>query len=278
MAMTEAPMALSVSVLPGIPLVAAGMDLARLIASAAQQAGVVLGAQDVVVVAQKIVSKAEGRVVDLGCVEAGPLALELAALTGRLPALAQLILDEATEVMRATPAAIITRHRTGHVTANSGIDASNVEGGNVEGGNVEGGNVEGGSVAGGAGDMVLLWPRDPDASARAIRAGLPGKPAVVIADSLGRAWRQGTVGTAIGAAGLVHTDDRRGQVDMFGRTLQATIVAVADAIAAFAVLAIGEGAEGTPVAIVRGAGRWVTETDGTGAAAIMRPAEGDLFP
>ncbi len=268
MAMTEAPMALSVSVLPGIPLVAAGMDLARLIASAAQQAGVVLGAQDVVVVAQKIVSKAEGRVVDLGCVEAGPLALELAALTGRLPALAQLILDEATEVMRATPAAIITRHRTGHVTANSGIDASNVEGGNVEGG----------SVAGGAGDMVLLWPRDPDASARAIRAGLPGKPAVVIADSLGRAWRQGTVGTAIGAAGLVHTDDRRGQVDMFGRTLQATIVAVADAIAAFAVLAIGEGAEGTPVAIVRGAGRWVTETDGTGAAAIMRPAEGDLFP
>ena len=262
MAMTEAPMALSVSVLPGIPLVAAGMDLARLIASAAQQAGVDLGAQDVVVVAQKIVSKAEGRVVDLGCVEPGPQALELAALTGRPPALAQLILDEAMEVMRATPAAIITRHRTGHVTANSGIDASNVEGGNV---------------AGGAGDMVLLWPRDPDASARAIRAGLPGKPAVVIADSLGRAWRQGTVGTAIGAAGLVHTDDRRGQVDMFGRTLQATIVAVADAIAAFAVLAIGEGAEGTPVAIVRGAGRWVTEADGTGAAAIMRPAEGDLF-
>lgn len=255
--MTEAQMALSVSVLPGIPLVAAGMDLARLIASAAQQAGVDLGAQDVVVVAQKIVSKAEGRVVDLGGVEAGPLALELAALTGRLPALAQLILDEATEVMRATPAAIITRHRTGHVTANSGIDASN--------------------VASGAGDMVLLWPRDPDASARAIRAGLPGKPAVVIADSLGRAWRLGTVGTAIGAAGLVHTDDRRGQVDMFGRTLQATIVAVADAIAAFAVLAMGEGAEGTPIAIVRGAGRWVTEADGTGAAAIMRPAEGDFF-
>ncbi|MEO7247762.1 MAG: coenzyme F420-0:L-glutamate ligase, partial [Novosphingobium sp.] len=174
------------------------------------------------------------------------------------PALARLILDEAMAVMRATPLAIITRHHTGHVTANAGIDASNVEGGD--------------------GDMVLLWPRDPDASARAIRAGLLGRPAVLIADSLGRAWRQGTLGTAIGCAGLIHTDDRRGQHDMFGRTLQATIVAVADAIAAFAVLAMGEGAEGTPVAVVRGAGRWVTEADGTGASAIMRPAAGDLFP
>ena len=234
------------------------MDLARIITHAAQQAGVVIGAQDVVVVAQKIVSKAEGRAMDLGGVEAGPQALEMAALTGRPPALAQLILYESIEVMRATPMAIITRHRTGHVTANSGIDASNVEGGD-----------EG---------TVLLWPRDPDACARAIRAGLPGRPAVVIADSLGRAWRQGTLGTAIGVAGLIHTDDRRGQADMFGRTLQATIVAVADAIAAFAVLAMGEGAEGTPVAVVRGAGRWVTEADGTGATAIMRPAAGDLFP
>ena len=256
--MTDAAMSLSVSVLPGIPLVAAGTDLARMIVSAAEQAGVVIGAQDVIVLAQKIVSKAEGRTVSLASVEPGPQALELAALTGRTPALAKLILDDAMAVMRATPMAIITRHRTGHVTASSGIDASNIEGGDD--------------------DTVLLWPRDPDASARAIRSGLPGRPAVIIADSLGRAWRQGTLGTAIGAAGLIHTDDRRGQQDMFGRTLQATIVAVADAIAAFAVLAMGEGAEGTPVAVVRGAGRWITEADGTGAAAIMRPTDGDLFP
>ena len=246
------------TILPGIPLVAAGMDLPRLIAEAATQAGVVIGPQDVVVVAQKIVSKAEGRMVDLASVEPGPQALILAAQTGRPGALAQLILDEAQAVMRATPAAIVTRHRSGHVTANSGIDASNIEGG--------------------AQDKVLLWPRDPDASARAIRAGLAPRPAVVIADSLGRAWRQGTLGTAIGCAGLIHIDDQRGQSDMFGRVLQATVVAVADAVAAMAVLAMGEGAEGTPVAIVRGAGRWVTADDGPGAAAIMRPAEGDLFP
>lgn len=221
-----------------------------------------IGANDVVVVAQKIVSKAEGRTRSLGTVEPDPQALELSASTGRPAALAQLVLDEAQAVMRATPFAVITRHRTGHVTANSGIDASN--------------------VADGDSDKVLLWPVDPDASARAIRAGLQRElgvaPGVVIADSLGRAWRQGTLGTAIGCAGLNHTDDRRGQQDMYGRTLQATIVAVADAIAAFAVLAMGEGAEGTPVAIVRGVGRWVTAQDGSGAAAIMRPADGDLFP
>ena len=256
--MTEAAPSLSVTVLRGIPLVAEGMDLPSLIADAAAQAGVLIGAHDVVVVAQKIVSKAEGRTVDLASVAAEPQALILAAQTGRPAALAQLILDEALAVLRATPQAIVTRHRTGHVTANSGIDASN--------------------VAGGADGTVLLWPRDPDASARAIRAGLTARPAVVIADSLGRAWRQGTLGTAIGCAGLIPTDDRRGQSDIFGRVLQATVVAVADAIAAMAVLAMGEGAEGTPVAIVRGAGRWVTAEDGPGAAAIMRPAEGDLFP
>ncbi|PLK26198.1 coenzyme F420-0:L-glutamate ligase [Novosphingobium sp. TH158] len=246
---------MSVSVLRAMPQFAAGDDVAGAIAAAAQADGLALGSGDVVVIAQKIVSKAEGRTVDLADVTADPPALELAALTGRDPALARLIVDEAQSVMRATQQAIITRHRTGHVTANSGIDASNVEGG-----------------------KVLLWPRDPDASARAIRAALPGRPAVIIADSLGRAWRQGTLGTAIGCAGIIATDDRRGQQDLFGRTLQATVVAIADAIAAFAVLAMGEGAEGTPVAIVRGAERWRTAEDGPGAAAIMRPVEGDLFP
>jgi coenzyme F420-0:L-glutamate ligase/coenzyme F420-1:gamma-L-glutamate ligase len=166
-------------------------------------------------------------------------------------------------VLRATPAAIITRHRTGHVLANAGIDASNIEGGED--------------------GQVLLWPQDPDASARHIRAGLgraaPGAPApaVVIADSLGRAWRIGTLGTAIGCAGLVVLDDRRGQVDLFGRTLQATIIAVADAIASLAVLVMGEGAEGTPAAIVRGAGCWVSAEDGPGAASGLRPMTEDMF-
>ncbi|MFM5906830.1 MAG: coenzyme F420-0:L-glutamate ligase [Novosphingobium sp.] len=246
---------MSVELLPAMPHFVSGDEVAGAIAAAAGMAGIAIGGKDVVVIAQKIVSKAEGRAVDLAGVDADPQALELAALTGRDPALAQLVLDESQSIMRATPQAIITRHRTGHVTANSGIDASNVDGG-----------------------QVLLWPRDPDASARAIRKALPGHPAVLIADSLGRAWRQGTLGTAIGCAGLVHTDDRRGQADMFGRTLQATIVAVADAIAAFAVLAMGEGAEGTPVAIVRGVERWITREDGAGAAAIMRPIAGDMFP
>ncbi len=246
---------MSVELLPAMPQFAAGDDVAGAIVASARLAGLEIGAEDVVVVAQKIVSKAEARAVDLDTVHADPQALELAALTGREPALAQLVLDEAQSVMRATPQAIITRHRTGHVTANSGIDASNVDGG-----------------------RVLLWPIDPDASARAIRAALPGNPAVIIADSLGRAWRQGTMGTAIGCAGLVHTDDRRGQTDMFGRTLQATVVAVADALAAFAVLAMGEGAEGTPVAVLRGASRWITRGDGEGAAGIMRPVAGDMFP
>ncbi len=256
--MTVATPSLSVVILPGLPMFKAGMDITAEIIDAADKAGVTIGGGDVVVIAQKIVSKAEGRIVSLASVEPGPHGLELGAVSGKPATLARLILDESQSVMRASPLAIITRHRTGHVTANAGIDASNVEGGDKE--------------------QVLLWPRDPDASARTIRSGFAAAPAVVIADSLGRAWRQGTMGTAIGCAGLVHTDDRRGQVDMFGRTLQATIVAVADAIAAFAVLAMGEGAEGTPVAVVRGAGRWVTAEDGLGAAAIMRPVEGDMFP
>ena len=251
----------SVEILNGLPLIAAGADLPGIIADAALRQALRLNGDDVVVVAQKIVSKAEGRTRDLAKVVAGDRACELEQLTGRPAALAELILAESQNVMRATPFAVITRHKTGHVTANSGIDASNVEGGEDK--------------------TVLLWPVDPDQSARAIRAGLRDRlgaaPAVIIADSLGRAWRQGTLGTAIGCAGLVHTDDRRGQTDMFGRTLQATIVAIADALAAIAVLAMGEGAEGTPVAIVRGAGRWVQEEDGVGAAAIMRPVSGDLF-
>jgi len=245
-----------------MPQFVPGMDVAAEIAAAAARAGVAIGAHDVVVIAQKVVSKAEGRLFDLDRVSAGAEAQALAGQTGRPAPLAQLILQESSSVMRATPQAVITRHLTGHVTANAGIDASN--------------------VAGGDSGTVLLWPVDPDASARTIRdrlgALIGAAPAVLIADSLGRAWRQGTLGTAIGCAGLVAVDDRRGQADMYGRTLQATIVAIADALTGFAVLAMGEGAEGTPVAVLRGAGRWITPEHGPGAASIMRPAAGDLFP
>lgn len=244
--------------LQGMPLFAPGMSVASEIVSAALHDGDVVRAGDIVVVAQKIVSKAEGRLVRLTDVAPGEVARKLAAETGREPEMAQLILDESSEILRATPAAIIARHRCGHVLANAGIDASNVKGG------------------------VLLWPRDPDASARAIRAELADLtdvcPAVVIADSLGRAWRIGTVGAAIGCAGLTVLDDRRGKgQDLFGRTLQATVIAVADAVAAAAVLAMGEGAEGTPAALVRGAGHWVTPEDGPGAVSGLRALEEDMF-
>lgn len=258
----EGDVGLSITPLRGMPLFQPGMALAEEIIAALDRAGDAIRAGDIVVIAQKIVSKAEGRIVELDSVEVGPDATELAARTEREPAVAQLILDESAEILRATPAAIIARHRSGHVLANAGIDASNVEGG------------EGGKV--------LLWPRDPDASARAVRAELSRlageMPAVVIADSMGRAWRVGTVGAAIGVAGLTVLDDRRGKdEDLFGRTLQATVIAIADAVAGAAVLAMGEGAEGTPAALVRGAGRWVSEGDGPGAASGLRPIEQDMF-
>lgn len=245
----------------GMPLFAPGMCVAQEIAAALDRSGEALREGDIVVVAQKIVSKSEDRAVRLADVMAGGEASRLAQETGRPAPLVQLILDQSEAVMRATKAAIIVRHRTGHVLANAGIDASNMEGGDA--------------------DTVLLWPADPDASARGIRTRLGeltgARPAIIVADSLGRAWRIGTVGTAIGCAGLGALEDRRGEVDLFGRTLQATIIAVADSVAAMAVLAMGEGAEGTPAAIVRGAGRWVMAEDGTGAGAVLRPLAEDMF-
>jgi len=254
--------ALSVTTLDGLPLFAPGMSVALEIASAMARGGDRLLADDVVVVAQKIVSKSEGRLARLGEVDAGEEARRIAADTERDPANVQLILDESSELLRATVPAIIARHRTGHVLANAGIDASN--------------------VADPGEETVLLWPVDPDASARAIREELlnitGAAPAVVIADSMGRAWRIGTVGAAIGCAGLAILEDRRGTgQDLFGRTLQATVIAIADSLAAMGALAMGEGDEGTPVAIVRGAGRWITSAHGPGAAAALRPVAEDMF-
>lgn len=253
---------LTVRPLPGLPMFAPGMSIAQAICTALAAAGDALRDGDICVIAQKIVSKSEGRTVDLGQIEPGAAAADLAACTGRDPAMAQAILDESAEIMRPHPAAIIARHRTGHVLANAGIDASNVEGANA--------------------GIVLLWPVDPDASARAIRAALKeesgARVAVVIANSMGRAWRIGTVGTAIGCAGLTVLEDRRGRaVDLYGRTLQATVIAIADSVAAMAALAMGEGDEGTPVALVRGGARWTGDADGPGAASGLRPIEQDMF-
>ena len=251
------------SILPivGMPLFREGTSVSHEVVAALSGMGEVLRDGDIVVIAQKIVSKAEGRIAALAYVEAGAEANALAARTGRDPSTAQLILDESAEILRAHPAAIIARHRSGHVLANAGIDASNVEGGESQ--------------------AVLLWPLEPDASARGIRSQLRSLGAnvgVVIADSMGRAWRIGTCGTAIGCAGVTVLDDRRGRdADLYGRTLQATVIAVADSIAAAAVLAMGEGAEGTPAALVRGAGRWVIDGDGPGAVSGLRPVEQDMF-
>jgi coenzyme F420-0:L-glutamate ligase / coenzyme F420-1:gamma-L-glutamate ligase len=247
----------SVSAIGGLPMFEPGMSVPAAIVDAIGREGLANG--DVIVVAQKIVSKCEGRLATPGDVVPGDKARDIAERTQRDPATLQLILDESAEIMRATPAAVIARHRTGHVLANAGIDASNVGGG-----------------------ALLLWPEDPDASARAIRAELCALTgvncAVVIADSMGRAWRIGTIGTAIGCAGLAVLEDRRGTgKDLFGRTLEATVIAVADSIAAMGALAMGEGDEGTPVALVRGAQRWVSEADGPGAACGLRPAEQDMF-
>jgi coenzyme F420-0:L-glutamate ligase/coenzyme F420-1:gamma-L-glutamate ligase len=247
--------------LEGLPLFGPQTRAAGEVVAAVRRQEIGLEPSDVVVLAQKIVSKAEGRTARLREIAPGEAAQALAEKTARPAPLMQLMLDESEAIVRATPMVVIARHRTGHVAANAGIDASNVHGG--------------------AEDSVLLWPRDPDASARAIRAELKAltgvAPAVVIADSLGRAWRMGTIGTAIGAAGLTIVDDRRGETDLFGRTLQATLVAVADAIAAAAVLVMGEGAEGVPAVIVRGAGRFVAGADGAGAVEGLRPSKEDLF-
>ncbi len=249
---------LSATPLPGIPIIAAGDDLAQLIGDAIARQGIGPEQDDVIVVAQKIVSKAEGRTAHLADVTPGAEAIRLAHISAKDPRLVELILSETIEVLRAVQGVVITRHRHGHVLANAGIDGSNVAGRD---------------------DIVLLWPEDPDRSAHKLRAAIRARfgvrVAVIISDSLGRAWRLGTLGTAIGIAGMLPLRDQRGETDLFGRELKATITAVADEIAAAASLVIGEGAEGTPVAIVRGARYAVDES--VGVSDILRPVDQDLF-
>lgn len=249
--------------LRGMPLFSTDTSVADEVLAALHRMGEEFSEGDICVVAQKIVSKSEGAFVRLGDIEPTRKALDLARETGREPQMLQLILDQSSEILRATPAAVIARQLSGHVLANAGIDASNVDSADDD-------------------ETVLVWPRDPDESARIIRSEIADKancrPAVLIADSMGRAWRIGTTGAAIGCAGLTVLDDQRGRgKDLFGRTLQATVIHVADSIAAAAALAMGEGAEGTPAVLVRGAGRWVSPEDGPGAASGLRPIAEDMF-
>ena len=253
------PRALSLFALPGIPMVQPGDDLAALIADGLERAGEAASDGDVLVVAQKIVSKSEGRYANLATVEPGGEARELAALTDKDPRMVELILSESRRVVRHRPGVIIVEHRLGFVMANAGIDNSNVEPEGMD-------------------ERVLLLPRDPDGSARRLREGLRARLgvdcAVIVNDSVGRAWRVGTVGLALGAAGLPSLLDLRGRDDLFGRPLEVTQVGLADELAAAASLLQGEADEGMPVVVVRGLAAAGPGSDG---AALIRAEADDLF-
>jgi coenzyme F420-0:L-glutamate ligase/coenzyme F420-1:gamma-L-glutamate ligase len=237
----------------GLPEVEGGMKVGELIAAATE-----LADGDVVVVSQKIVSKAEGQIRRLSAVIPGAEARKYAAVLGKEPALVELILEQSAEVLRAERSVLIVETHQGFVCANAGIDSSNLPEPNT----------------------VCLLPEDPDASARRIRAEIAATNGVgvgvVVADSFGRAWRLGQAEVAIGCAGLTPLDDWRGRTDSGGRELQATLIAIADEAASAADL-VRDKASGIPAAVVRGLGHHVGAEDGPGAAALRRPREEDLF-
>ena len=238
-----------------MPLVAAGDDLAELIADALQRSDTQLDDHDVLVVAQKIVSKAEGRLVDLATVVPSEQARRRARQTGKDPRLVELILRESVRVVRQTDSLIITENTIGIVMANSGVDQSNIEAGHA-----------------------LLLPEDPDRSAVTLRQQLMQRLSktvgVVIADSMGRAWRKGIVGHAIGVAGVQALVDLRTSLDLFGRALRVTQIGLADEIAAAATVVMGQGGEGRPVVLVRGFGGFDQPTN---ARELVRDKDSDLF-
>ncbi len=250
---------LEISAVRGFDLVRRGDDLAQLIAAAFERSSLSLRAGDVVVVAQKIVSKAEGRLVDLATVTPSPRAIALAADIGKDPRLVEVILSESVRVVRKRPGLLIVEHRLGFVMANAGVDQSNV-------------------AAPDGKPLVLLLPEDPDASAAALRERLRtltgAAVGVVVNDSFGRAWRRGTVGVALGAAGLPALIDLRGRPDLFGRTLEVSIIGFADEIAAAASLLMGQADEGRPVVLMRGL-EWSAPP--SPAATLVRPPAEDLF-
>jgi coenzyme F420-0:L-glutamate ligase/coenzyme F420-1:gamma-L-glutamate ligase len=242
---------ITLSALPGLPEVRPGDDIGALLAAAAEQAGG-LAAGDVLAIAHKVVSKAEGRVVRLADVVPGERAQALGAEHGKDPRQVQVILDESAEIVRADAGRLIARTHHGFVCANAGVDASNA----------------------GAPDTLVLLPLDPDASARALRRRLGC--AVVITDSFGRAWRRGQCEVAIGCAGLRALEDWRGLPDADGRELTATAIAIADEAAAAADLVRSKDSR-EPAVRLRGLERHVTPDEGPGVAALVRSAADDLF-
>ncbi|NDJ75833.1 MAG: coenzyme F420-0:L-glutamate ligase [Chloroflexi bacterium] len=256
--MTQPP-TLILTGLPGIPNVQPGDDLATLIAASLTRADITLVPGDVLVVTSKLVSKVENRFVNLHTVTPSPRAQRVAALTRKDPRLVELVLAESTEIARLRGEVLIVRHRLGFTLANAGIDHSNLGRGK-------------------SGEWVLLLPEDPDRSARELRADLGTQtgvePGIVISDSHGRPFRMGTINFAIGLAGFPAIWDQRGDVDLFGRTLEVTQTGLGDELAAAAGLVSGQAAQGLPVVHIRGA--YLPAGDGQ-AADLVRPVDLDLY-
>lgn len=250
---------LSYSAVPGIPLIEPGDDLVELVASALRRAEIVVNRGDIFVFAQKVISKAENRYVDLATITASNSAREIAQAVGKDPRYVEVVLSESEEVLRQRPGILITSHRLGFVAANAGIDESNIQ------------QLDGS-------ERVLLLPRNPDASAANLKAGLDKafqtQTGVIIIDSFGRAWRNGVVGFALGAAGIPSLVDVVGEPDLFGRIMRVTKVAVADQLAAAASLLMGETAEGRPVVLVKG---FTSTAPDQPASTLIRDRKQDLF-
>ena len=248
---------LTLTPLQDIPLICQGDDLADIIVQSLEHSNITLEDNDIFVLAQKVVSKAEGRMVNLESIPPSQQALELAGQTEKDPRLVELILRESESVVRTRPGTIIVEHKLGFICANAGIDHSNVSG---------------------EGEYVLLLPENPDQSANGIRAKIEAKTnkkiGVMIIDSHGRAWRIGTEGVCIGLSGIPGVIDERGWQDLFGYTLRITVVGVADELAAAASLVMGQAAEGTPIVHVRGFPYPLREGS---LKEMIRPKEQDLF-
>lgn len=242
---------------PGLPLIKPGDHLGNIISQALCDARLRPESGDVLVIAQKIISKAQGQQVRLCDIKPSEQACLLARKTDKAPQLVELILRESTEVVKTAPGVIIVVHRLGHVTANAGIDQSNVE------------ENEG---------TALLLPRDPDGTAAELRrqweTEFGVRLGVIICDSVGRPWRLGTTGLALGCAGVMALNDLRGELDLFGRELKVSETAVADMLASAAQLLMGEASQARPLVLIKGASAWMAEHRATD---LLRPAEKDLF-
>src|SRR3984893_2401090 len=255
----NSPIELRLIALPDFPIVESGDDVAALTAAALARGGLALRTDDVLVFAQKVISKAEGRRIDLATVVPSAAALDLARTVQKDPRLVELVLRESRRVVRSARDVLIVEHRLGLIMANAGIDQSNV-------------------ADPASGEFALLLPEDPDASAARLRDRLRPfagwEPGIVISDSFGRPWRVGTVGVAIGCAGFPATLDLRGQPDLFGRPLRVTVVGQADEISSAASALMGQASEGYTGIVVRGAALRAAHQP---AAALIRPQQQDLF-